>query len=353
LRHIISAAGWAALLLLVVATPAPAQQAQPSRIAIDTVAAIDEAVDTNGNFATGVTLDAVVSADLGHGFEAFARPFVQRLPNGEWNRQVWVAALRYQRSGRVGLRVEAGLIPSPVGLANMTLRPQQNPTIAQPSSLFLPLPPLAAPGPRTNVLAVLYPYGASATVSGTHWDARAAVIDTSPLRTRRIFAQANPPQFMNVVIGGGVTPVVGMRIGASVTHGGWQRAGETPLVTADRAATIVTIESEFSVDYTKISGEWVRDTLETATGDVVASGWFVQGQQTLTPRWFAAGRVERIASPLLGIVDQQFIGVEETVGFRLTREITIRGGHRARRAFGRSAFDNQIAASVVWWKRWL
>ena len=343
----------AAAVFLLLTAPAAAQQAQPSRFALDTVAAIDEAVDTNGNFVTGVTLDAVVSADLGRGFEAFARPFVQRLPNGEWNRQVWIAALRYQRTGRVGLRIEAGLIPSPVGLANMTLRPQQNPTIAQPSSLFLPLPPLTVPGPRTNVLGVLYPYGASATVSGAHWDARAAVIDTSPLRTRRIFARANPPRFTNVVLGGGVTPIVGVRIGASVTRGGWQRAGETPLVTDDHDATIVTVESEVSVAYTRITGEWVRDTLETATGDVVASGWFVQGQQTLSPRWFAAGRVERIASPLLGVIDQQFTGIEETVGFRLTPEITIRGGHRARRAFGRTGFDNQVTASVVWWKRWL
>ena len=35
-----------------------------------------------------------------------------------------------------------------------------------------------------------------------------AIIDTSPLRARRIFAQSNPPRFANVVVGGGITPIV-------------------------------------------------------------------------------------------------------------------------------------------------
>jgi hypothetical protein len=344
------------LLLIACVTPAAAQQAQPSRFAIDALAAVDEAVDENGNFTTGVALDAVVSAELGGGFEALLRPSVQRLPSREWNRQIWIAALRYQRTGRVGLRIDAGLIPSPVGLANLTLRPHQNPTIAQPSSLFLPLPTIEPSAPRANLLGVLYPYGANVTVSAAHWDARVAIIDTSPLRTRRIFARANPPRFANVVVGGGITPIVGLRIGASVTHGGWQRAGESAAVTADRDATVVTVESEFSVRYTKVSGEWVRDIVQTAGGDEVASGWWVQGQQTLAPRWFAAARVERMASPGAGPPDTRqifrFTGLEETIGYRLTPDLTIRAGHRARRGFFNAGFDNQLTASVVWWKRW-
>jgi hypothetical protein len=350
-----------ALLTLVCAiamcAPASAQEARPSRLAIETVASLDEAVDERGDFATGVVLDAVVSADVGAGFEAIVRPFVQRLPNGEWNRQVWVAALRYERRGPVGVRVDAGLIPSPVGLANMMLRPHNNATIALPSSLFIPLPPLVLPATRTTLLGVLYPYGINTTVSGTHWDARVAVIDTSPLRSRRVFARTNPPRFANVVAGAGVTPIVGLRIGASVTHGGWQRAGESPAVTADRNSTVVTLETDFSVRYTRILAEWVRDTLETDRGEVVASGWFAQAQQTFTPRWFAAARVERMSSPattpFATLVDQHFTGTEEIVGYRVTPELTIRAGHRVRRGFGRPGFDHQAEVSVVWWKRWM
>ena len=343
--------------VLAMCAPAFAQETRPSRIAIETVASLDEAVDDQGDFTTGVVLDAVVSADLGAGLEAIVRPSLQRLPNGEWNRQVWVAALRYERRGPLGIRVDAGLIPSPVGLANLMLRPHNNATIALPSSLFTPLPPLELPSTRATLLGVLYPYGVNTTVSGTHWDARVAVIDTSPLRSRRIFARSNPPRFTNVVAGAGLTPIVGLRVGASVTHGGWQRAGESSTVTADRDSTVVTIETDFSVRYTRILAEWVRDTLETDTGDVVASGWFAQAQQTITPRWFAAARVERMSSPaitsLSTFVDQHFTGTEEIVGYRVTPEITIRAGHRARRGFGRPGFDHQAQVSVVWWKRWL
>lgn len=349
------------LLVITAGLPAFAQQAQPSRFAVDTVAAVDEVVDANGNFTTGVIVDAVMSADLGGGFQAIVRPFTQRLANtGEWNRQVWVAELRYERPGPVALRVEGGLIPSPIGLANLMLRPHLNPTIAQPASLFTRLPPLAGfRGPGANLIGAVYPYGAQVTVSATHWDARGAVMDTSPMRTRRIFAQANPPQFTNVVFGAGVTPFVGFRVGTSVTHGGWLRAGESPVVTADHDATVFTIESELSFRYTKLSGEWVRDAVSTDSGDRAATGWFVQGQQTLTPRWFLAGRIEQMSSPAVltatRVQEQRLTGTQETLGYRLTPDITLRVEHRARKPFSAAqvGYSHSAALSVVWWRRWL
>ncbi len=352
----------ACLLVLSVAAPAHAQQARPSLFAIDTIAAVDEVVDVNGNHSTGVIFDAVVSADFGRGFQGIVRPIASRLASGEWNRQVWIAAVRYERPAAVGLRVDAGLIPSPIGLANLTLRPHLNPTISQPSSLFTPLPTLEPLGTRATLLGAVYAYGVQTTVSGERWDARAALIDTSPLRTRRIFAESNPPRFANVVIGGGVTPVVGVRVGASMTRGGWQRAGEDPFVTEDRSATIATVEAEFSFRYTKLTGEWTRDAIETSAGDRVASGWFVQGQQTLTPRWFVAGRLERMAAPRVStlgngalpiVVEQRLQGVEETLGYRVTPDITLRASHRARRGFGRPGFDHTVGVSAVWWRRWM
>ena len=247
---------------------------------------------------------------------------------------------------------------SPRRSASPTSRcgPHLNPTISQPSSLFTPLPSLENPGPRPNLLGAVYPFGGQVTVSGAHWDTRAALIDTSPLRRRGVFADPKPPRFANLVVGGGVTPVVGLRVGASVTHGGWQRAGESPAATSDRDATVVTVESEFSFAYTTLSGEWVRDAIATSSGTRVASGWFVQGRQTIAPRWFVAGRVERIAAPLVlptGAQDQRFTSTEEILGYRLTPELTLRAGHRARRGFGRPGFDHQVGASLVWWRRWI
>jgi hypothetical protein len=206
------------------------------------------------------------------------------------------------------------------------------------------------------LLGAVYANGASVTVSGAHWDARAALIDTSPLRTRRTFYNENPPRFANVIAGVGITPFVGLRVGATVTHGGWQRAGESPLITGDRNATIVNVESEFSYRYTQVAGEWTHDMLQTTIDHAVASGWFLQARQTLAPRWFVAGRVERIAAGAATLttarIQQQLKGVEEVVGYRVTPEITIRAGHRARESFGRDQFVHNAEVSVVWSKRW-
>lgn len=343
--------------LFLASSDAAGQIARPSPFALDTAVSIDQTRVFNGGNSTGAIVDAVMSVGLGGGFEGMIRPWAQRQANGDWNPQIWLAAVRYQRPGPVGLRVDAGLIPSPVGLSNLMLRPQLNPLVSLPASLFTPLPQMEVGAPRATLLGAVYAYGATATVSGEHWDARAAVIDTSPLRTRRIFSSTNPPRFDNVVIGGGFTPFVGLRVGASVTHGGWQRANETPAVTENRDATIVTVESEFSFRYTKLLGEWVRDFMETGNGDQVASGWYVQGQQTLTPRWYIAARVERMSSPaltpLMTLEEQHLNGIEETLGFRLTPDLTLRVDHRARQGFGRPGFDHQAAISAVWWRRWL
>jgi hypothetical protein len=350
------------LCAVVLAAPhvAAAQQARPSIFAIDTVAAVDRTAVEGGAATSTLVFDAVISADFSRGFQGILRPIAQRR-GGNWNNQIWIATVRYERStGAVGVRVDGGLIPSPLGLANLTLRPHNNPTISQPSSLFSALPALELRGPRTSLLGAMYPFGAQVTVSGTHWDARGALIDMSPLRPREVFADTNPPRFANLVVGGGVTPFVGFRVGATVAHGGWQRAGESLRNTAERDATIVTVESEFSFRYTKLTGEWVRDSIDTSGGTRVASGWYVQGQQTLAPRWFVAGRVERISPPSLppgatGTIPGDLAGVEETLGFRVTPEITLRLGHRARRPFGvnQPGFVHQGAVSVVWWRRWL
>jgi hypothetical protein len=50
---------------------------------------------------------------------------------------------------------------------------------------------------------------------------------------------------------------------------------------------------------------------------------------------------------------QRLITFEEVLGYRLTPEITVRAGHRARQGFGRPGFDHQYAVALVWWKRWI
>ena len=345
-----------ALAALLWARPSDAQRIKPPDwLTLDTSVDVDRVIDASGATTGGAILDAYIAARVARGFEIVARPWAQRQVGGEWNQQVWLAAVRYEHRGPVGVRVEGGLITSPVGLSNLSLRPHLNPTVAQPASLFQGLPPPEALSPRITLLGAIYPLGVSSTVSGTHWDVRGAVIDTSPVRARRTFGN-NPPRFTNVVVGGGITPMVGLRIGGSVTHGPWRADDEVPISASDRMATVVTVEGEWSFRYTKLAGEWMRDTLETNQGDAIESGWYIQGQQTLTPRWFVAGRVERLEGPPLLSQPlgprQTFAGAEETVGFRITPALTVRASYRARRLFSQQDFSHQAMASVVWARRW-
>jgi len=171
-----------------------------------------------------------------------------------------------------------------------------------------------------------------------------------------VFGSVNPPRFTNVVFGGGVTPFVGFRVGGSVTRGGWMKAGES-FITEDRSATVANIETELSFRHTSLAGEWVHDTLETSAslGDRTISGWYVQGMQALAPRWFVAGRVERIRTtlPLAVAVEQSLESTEQTLGFRITPELTLRVSHRARQPFGGDSFAHTAAVSLVWYKRWM
>jgi hypothetical protein len=87
---------------LAIPVPAASQQARPSALAIDTAAALEQTADFTGNRLTGLSVDAVVS--IGRpGLEAIVWPIAQRLTNGTWNRDVWIAALRYERPGPIGL----------------------------------------------------------------------------------------------------------------------------------------------------------------------------------------------------------------------------------------------------------
>ena len=285
-----------------------------------------------------------VAARLAPGLEIAARPWTQRQASGEWNRQLWLAAVRYEHKGAVGVRVEGGLITSPVGLANLSLRPHLNPTVAQPSSLFQGLPSPEAFSPRVTLLGAVYPLGVSTTVSGTHWDVRGAVIDTSPLRARRTFGSTNPPRFTNVVVGGGVTPVVGLRIGGSVTRGALapgRRAAAQPVRSdghhRDRRGRVVVPlhQADRRVDARHARDQRARrgGVGLVRPGRADADAALVRGRRA----WSGSRGRRSLATPQGP--RQTFAGAEETVGFRITPEIT-----RARQLPGAAAL---LAAGLL------
>jgi hypothetical protein len=121
--------------------------------------------------------------------------------------------------------------------------------------------------------------------------------------------------------------------------------------------TLLGLESEYAFAYTKLTGEFTHTGFETSTGTADAYEYFLQGIQTLSARWFAAGRYEGASAPPLttGIVvgkRTRMRMVEATAGFKLNPALTLRGSYYTRRFYTAAQWDHQVGVSLVWAQRW-
>jgi len=345
----------AVTLLAVAAGPAAGQAA---RIAFEPVVAVDAAAGSDVPRSAGVWIDLFGAFRVADGLDLIARPVVTRQAfDGEWQTQIYQLGLRYERPGRIGLRLEGGVMPSPIGLGMLENRPDINPVVSQHSAYYLPLPRGDAVLPRTFLIAGTYPLGAQLTLSARRWDARVALVDSSPARGRSFIDAGGQPRMANVVAGFGVTPRVGLRLGAALAHGGYVAAGEPGSWGADRAATLAQIEAEWAFGYTRLAGEWVRNVMETAWDDAVAQGGWIEVTRTLTPRLFLAARgdaqryrygYEYGSGPRMSEDYKRF---EAVLGLRLTPDLTLRGGYLTRKGYVVSHWDDQVVMSIVWHRK--
>jgi hypothetical protein len=351
-----------AVLSLLCATPAAAQT---GRIALDAVAS----ADANGGSAVrrepGVWFDAFTAFRLRDGLDLVARPVIARRTfDGVWNKQMYQLGVRYERpadparGGRsIGLRIDAGQMPSPIGLGMLENRQDLNPVISQHSAYYLPLPRVDPEIPRVFLIGGNYPLGAQLTLAGQSWDARAAVIDASPVRGRNIFGANKPPRMANWVAGFGVTPHIGVRLGAAFAYGPYAKASEvTDQRFGDRTAAMTQIEGEWSFRHTRIAGELVRSTFETArASDAVAQGGWIELTQTVHPRVFIAfrGDLQHFNYSLVnGARSSQHYGRYETIGgYRITPDLTLRAGHMTRKGYVVFHWDDQFLASITWQRK--
>jgi hypothetical protein len=165
------------------------------------------------------------------------------------------------------------------------------------------------------------------------------------------------PQF---IAGGGLTPVVGLRFGAGFAHGAYKtaadsdvNAGVPPASRAD--VTVFNFESEYAFGHTRLSGEWVRSRFESTLGPAVARGYFVQAVHAFTPRLFGTVRLVGASAPayVRGAVERRSMATAElTAGYRLTHDVTVRGGYYASRRYGSTDRRHNAIVSLVWARRW-
>jgi hypothetical protein len=330
-------------------------QPTPGQVTVEAVAAVTTSSIHPDD--PSVFLDAAATVRMASGFDAVVRPYARRLPGGDWDALMYQLQVRYQSSTAIPVRIDAGIITSPLGLGTLELRSDFNPTVGSTSYYFSSLPRFDNGGDRVQLMSGGYPLGAMASVSGDRWDARGGVTDGTPARSRKVPDAEGPERMPQFVAGGGITPIPGLRIGTGFATGAYRRAatladGADAGPGQDRTATVLNVEGEYAFGFTRISGEWVRDRFETAQGAAVARGFYVQAVQTLTPRIFAAGRVVRVSSPSVSGARQTMGTVELTSGYRLTREWTVKGGYQAAQKFGQDSFRHAAVGALVWSQTW-
>lgn len=334
------------------------------RVTADSVVAVDVFGGESVSSRPQVIIDASAGLRLGENWQLLVRPWIRQprpqVPGGpvpDMAVQLYQAGARYERPGRLATRVDLGQIVSPIGLGMLDWRPNLNPTIAPHIAYVAPMPVFDRSVPRQMPIAQNYPLGTSVTVSTLRWDARGALVNVAPTRGWAVGADSNPEQTPVVEGGAGLTPIIGLRIGASFAHGKYATHGEAPRSADGRMMTLIGGEAEYAFGYTRLSGEVVRTAFETAAGRALAYEYFVQGVQTLTPRLSAAARHEGVSAPPLvgGSVPgsrTRMRTFEATAAWRLAPELTLRGSYYTRRPYTAAGWDHQIGISLVWTQRW-
>jgi hypothetical protein len=349
----------AAIVVMALAAARPLGAQPLARFSLDSVVAVDLFRGEGTVDRPNIIVDVTGVMRLADGWRLYVRPWFRQPRAPEWDKEIYQAAIQYERSGPVSTRVDAGYIVSPIGLGMMDTRPGVNPTIATHLSYVTPMPVFDPTAPRARPIASTYPLGAQVTVSTFRWDVRGAVVSTAPTRPYVINGDANPKPTPVLVAGGGVTPTPGLRLGLTMAHGNHATSEEltTSAFGDSRTSTILALEGEYAFGYTKLAGELLHNRLQSFEGSEAAYSWFIQGMQTLTPRIFVAARQEGTSAPPLRTQvaprpRSAFHTSEATFGYRIIPDLTARGSYMARKPFTRDTWDHQAGISLVWARQW-
>jgi hypothetical protein len=339
----------AAVLLLASAAVAAAQQSVEPRVSAEAVAS---AAMLSSNQNVSAVGDVTATVRIGGGATVILRPWIWHRPDGSWTAQWYQLHVRYEPRTRTPVRIDAGVITEPIGLNPLQFRADLNPTISPVPYYVIPLPPFEPRFESLQPLTAGYPLGVVVSTSGTRWDLRGGVLDTTPARPG-VELKATPYSRMpQAVAGGGVTLRPGLRVGGAIARGGYREASAT-VPAGD--ATVANLEAEFTVDHTRLSGEWVLDRFHGSTGTASARSFYVQAVQSLTPRIFAAGRVAHtLTPPVIGArVRRQWNSAEITGGLRVTPHVTVRAGYYFQQPYvgdWSHAAEVSLVLDGRWWR---
>jgi hypothetical protein len=193
-----------------------------------------------------------------------------------------------------------------------------------------------------------YPWGAKLSGDVGIFDYRVAMVS---LPTTHVGYEPAPTPRLRTALGGGITPMIGFRLGGSFTVGPYLNeddASSIPTGTtwSDFHQRVVALDASFSHGYLETHAEAARGTYDVPLrGPITGFTYYGEAKYTFTPRFFLAVRGERNKYP--------FIRASATTGIAYAARLTdfvdgeFGGGYRVSRS-------TLIKASVRgdrWWVR--
>jgi hypothetical protein len=185
-----------------------------------------------------------------------------------------------------------------------------------------------------------YPHGVMVSGEAKHFDYRAAMVT---LPSSHEGYTPDPTPRMRPVIGGGYTPMVGLRFGGSFTTGSYLNDSFTPAQLRDAPwqsfdQRIFAWDASFARGYleTRFEGGWGDYEVPGRASRVSGFTYYGEAKYTFTPRFFLAGRAERNNYPFIRAFGTNwvarpvdFVNGEIGAGFRATAstlvKMTVRG----------------------------
>jgi hypothetical protein len=148
-----------------------------------------------------------------------------------------------------------------------------------------------------------YPLGFEVSGEARYFDYRAGMVSL-PADHRNYVPRTT--ERLRPAIGGGITPFVGARVGASFTMGPYLNNSFSPTQLGggkwtDFDQRVLALDASFSRGYLEMHAEYAQGRYEVPTRAKAVTGttYYGEAKYTLTPRFFVAGRAERNHYPFI------------------------------------------------------
>jgi hypothetical protein len=282
--------------------------------------------ENGGEPALDLGLRLWVGGDLGAGFQAIVvgrGESGKASEDGETDADLEQAYLRWAAPGGTRLTIDAGRIVTPYGNFSRRYLSSTNPLIGSPDGY-----------------GVSYPWGAVAVGAVARLDYRLAVVDL-PLVNEKYVPKPGRAYRPGVELG--VTPTIGLRIGAYATAGpylGPEVDGALPAGTGwrDFEQRVAAGNLEFSRGHFSLNAEYAVSDYEVPAQADRSRGhlWFIEPAYAWTPRFFTALRLEENDYPYIMPIDSSFwLGsnarfrdLETGIGWRVARGLLLKASYR-------------------------